>query len=226
MSIYDRSIALLGEDAISKLHNKTVAVIGLGGVGGTALECLARSGIKNFIIIDKDIVDETNLNRQILYTYKDIGKKKTICAKEHILSIIPDANIVILDCLINKENIIELDKYEIDYVIDAIDMIESKIDIYEYCLIRNIPFIASLGMGNRIEPNKLIETTLNKSEGDPLAKKLRSELRKRSIDLKQVHVILSQEKPIVNSIKPTSMMMVPSSCGLLIAKCAIIYLIK
>ena len=112
----------------------------------------------------------------------------------------------------------ELLKTKPDFVVDAIDFVEGKLHIYDYCLKNEIPFVSSLGMGNRIDPEQVLLTTLNKTEGDPLAKKIRYEAKQRGIDLKKVNVVFSKEVPIIKSPKPSSMMMVPSTAGLLITK--------
>lgn len=218
MSIYDRSISLIGENYFNGIQNKTIAIIGLGGVGGTALEALARSGFCSFLIVDKDIVDETNLNRQILYTYKDIGQIKTECAKKHIISIIPNIKIDTLNAEINDDTIHFLDNFNFDFLIDAIDSVNSKILLYKYCKKRSIPFISCLGMGNKINPEDVLITTLDKTSGDPLAKKIRSEVRKENINLREINVVFSKEESIVNMPKPSSMIMVPSTAGLIISK--------
>lgn len=213
-----RSKQLLGEERIDSFANKTILVIGLGGVGGTAFNALVRSGFKKFVIIDKDTVDETNLNRQILFTRKDVGKDKVEVAKEFALSISSDIEVVTNKCFVDENSINKLDNYHIDFIIDAIDYIPGKIVIAKYALNKNIPFILSLGMGNRIDPEKVTITSLNKTENDPLAKKLRYEFRQENISLSSIPVIFSKEEPIVKQPKPSSMMMVPSTAGLLLAK--------
>lgn len=218
MNVYDRSISLIGENAIKELNSINIAIIGLGGVGGTAAEALLRSGVKSFVLVDKDIVDESNLNRQILYKYSDINKDKVTCASNHLLDIVPDVHIDNLKICVDETTINELDKYHIDFLVDAIDMVSSKIILYKYCLEHNIKFISCLGMGNRLDPSKVYSTTLDKTFGDPLAKKIRSELRKENIDISLINVILSSEVPLKHDRKPSSMIMVPSSAGLLISK--------
>ena len=214
----DKSIQLLGEEKIKTLGDKTVLVIGLGGVGGTALEALARSGIKKFVLIDFDKVDETNLNRQVLYTKKDIGRNKVDAAKERLLMINPEFEIKTLYVKVEESTLSVLNLSNVDFVIDAIDYIPGKLHIIEFSIKNKIPFITSLGMGNRLNPEDVVLTKLNKTENDPLAKKLRYEAKQRGIDLKEINVVFSKEIPLINSPKPASMMMVPSTAGLLIAK--------
>lgn len=217
-SYLDRSKGLLGEDKISNIGTKTILVIGIGGVGGTALEALARSGFKKFILVDSDLVDISNLNRQVLFTEEDVGKDKVECAKNHLLKISPDFDIEIIKAKIGESKLNDLLKVKPDFIVDAIDLVEGKLEIYKYCLENNIKFISSLGMGNRIDPEKVTITSLAKTENDPLARKIRYESRQLGIDIKKIPVVFSEEKPIIKSQKPFSMMMVPSTAGLLIAK--------
>ena len=214
----ERSKQLLGEDKISSLADKTILVIGLGGVGGTALEALARSGFKKFIIVDCDKVDVSNLNRQILFTATDLGKAKTEAAKEHLLKINKNFDIKTIQTKIVKGTLDGLDLSGVDFIVDAIDFVEGKLHIYEYALRNKIPFISSLGMGNRLEPESVFVTHLNKTENDPLAKKIRYEAKQLGLDLKSIPVVFSKEISIIKSSKPASMMMVPSTAGLIIAK--------
>ncbi len=219
MSDYlDRSKQLLGEDKIRALKDKVILVIGIGGVGGTALEALARSGFKKFILIDSDVIDVSNLNRQILYTANDIGKEKVAVAKQHLLSINQDLEIKTITTKIGETKLDELNLGKIDFIVDAIDFVEGKLHIYEYAQTNHIPFISSLGMGNRFDPECVTITKLNKTENDPLAKKIRYLAKQKELDLKEIPVIFSKEVPAIKSPKPASMIMVPSTAGLLIAK--------
>lgn len=219
MSTYlDKSIQLLGEEKIKSLGEKTILLIGLGGVGGTALEALARSGIKNFVLIDFDKVDNSNLNRQILYTSVDVSRNKVDVAKERILKICSEINIRTLNTKIEENTLNNIGLGKVDFIIDAIDYIPGKLHIIDFSLKNKIPFITSLGMGNRLNPEDVCITKLNKTENDPLAKKLRYEVKLRGLDLKEVNVVFSKEIPLIKSPKPASMMMVPSTAGLLIAK--------
>ena len=219
MSDYlDRSKQLLGEEKIKALEDKVILVIGIGGVGGTALEALARSGFKKFILIDSDIVDETNLNRQILYTAADVGKEKVIVAKERLLSINSGLEIKTITAKIGETKLEHLNLGKVDFVVDAIDFVEGKLHIYEFAQTNHIPFISSLGMGNRFNPESVTITKLNKTENDPLAKKIRYLAKQKGLDLKEIPVVFSKEVPAIKSPKPASMIMVPSTAGLLIAK--------
>lgn len=223
MSDYlERSRQLLGDEKIFSFADKNIVVIGIGGVGGTALECLARSGFKKFTIIDSDKVDVSNINRQVLFTSKNVGENKVDAAEKKLHEICDEIQVKKVVAKIGEESLENLLKEKPDFVIDAIDFVEGKFNIFEYCLKNDIPFISSLGMGNRIDPEQVFITTLNKTEGDPLAKKIRYEAKQRGIDLKKINVVFSKEVPLIKSPKPSSMMMVPSTAGLLIAKYVLI----
>ena len=212
--IFARSIGLLGEDNFNKLQDKVIAVFGLGGVGGTALEALARTGFQHFIIIDFDKVDASNLNRQILYTSKDIGRDKVEAAKERLLAINPD-----IDVKAFKGKAQEFDfNQKLDFVVDAIDDVEGKLYILQKCKENNISTIMSLGMANRFNPEQVCVMKLNQTSNDPLAKKIRYLVKHNGIDIKDVMVVISEELPQKNREKLYSTMMVPSSSGLTIAK--------
>ena len=219
MSDYlERSKQLLGEDKIKSLEDKVILVIGVGGVGGTALEALARSGFKKFILIDADVVDVSNLNRQILFTSEDIGENKVDIAKKHLLKINNSLDIVVFKSKIGDIKLDELELGKVDFIVDAIDSVDGKLHIYEFAQKNHIPFISSLGMGNRVDPESVTITRLNKTENDPLAKKIRYLAKQKGLDLKEIPVVFSKEIPLIKSPKPASMMMVPSTAGLLIAK--------
>lgn len=215
--IDDRSQMLLGEEKLKAIQDKEVIVFGLGGVGGTAFMALVRSGIKKIHAVDCDDVDESNLNRQILFTKNDIGKDKALVAKEVAFSIREDVEVISESYRVDETSIREKDYSDVDFIIDAIDDIKGKMAIIEFALERNIPFAISLGMGNRIDPTKIKMTTLDKTEGDPLAKILRHDLRAKGIDLKKIPCVISTEEPLVKGKTPSSMMMVPSSAGLALA---------
>ena len=212
--MFERSIGLLGQDNFNLVQEKVIALFGLGGVGGTALEALARTGFQHFLIVDFDKVDATNLNRQILYTSKDVGRNKVEAAKERILSINPDADIKIFN--MKAQDFVFNQK--IDYVIDAIDDVEGKLYIVKKAQEYNIPQIMSLGMANRFNPEQVRVSKLNQTRNDPLAKKIRYMVKQDGLDLSQINVVISEELPQKNNEKLYSTMMVPSSAGLVIAK--------
>ena len=213
--IFSRSIGLLGEDCFNLIQEKVIAIFGLGGVGGTALEALARTGFKHFLLIDFDKVDPSNLNRQILYSNKDIGRNKVEAAKERILSINPDADIQIFNL---KAQDFDFNQ-RVDFIVDAIDDVEGKLFILKNVQERNIPHIMSLGMANRFNPEMVKIKKLNQTHSDPLAKKIRYMVKKAGLNTGDIAVIISEELPQKNGEKLYSTMMVPSSAGLSIAKC-------
>ena len=213
-NIFDRSIGLLGKENFDLIQDKVIAVFGLGGVGGTALEALARTGFKHFILIDFDKVDPSNLNRQILYTQKDIGRNKVEAAKERILSINPEADIQIFNCKAQDFDF----KQKIDFIVDAIDDVNGKLYILTKAQEMNIPHIMSLGMANRFDPSKVKIAKLNQTHNDPLAKKLRYMVKKQGLNTANINVAISEELPQKNGEILYSTMMVPSSAGLSIAK--------
>ena len=213
-NIFDRSIGLLGKENFDLIQDKVIAVFGLGGVGGTALEALARTGFKHFVLIDFDKVDPSNLNRQILYTQKDIGRNKVEAAKERILSINEEADIQIFNCKAQDFDF----KQKIDFIVDAIDDVNGKLYILGNAQEKDIPHIMSLGMANRFDPSKVKIAKLNQTHNDPLAKKLRYMVKKQGLNTANINVAISEELPQKNGEILYSTMMVPSSAGLSIAK--------
>lgn len=222
--IDSRSLSLLGEESMKKIHLSSVAVFGLGGVGGTAFEALVRAGIGTIYAIDKDVVERSNLNRQILYVEQDIGKWKCDCALSLANRIRKDVKVVPEGYLVGEKSLSEHDYSSCSYLLDCLDDVAAKISLIKYSMKEKIPLLVSLGMGNRLDPSALYVTTLGKTEGDPLAKKLRNELRKEGIDLSKVACVLSKEEPLVKLPHPASLMMVPSAAGLLMASRIISFL--
>ncbi|MDY0345027.1 MAG: ThiF family adenylyltransferase [Bacilli bacterium] len=213
----ERTASLIGEENIKLFKDKTVLVCGLGGVGGTALESLARSGIGNFIIVDFDVVDITNLNRQILFVSSDIGMLKVEASKNRIQAIHKEIRVRIVASKVNRELLDMLSVANIDFIIDAIDSPKAKVELIKFALRQGIPFISSLGMANRLDPTAIRITDLEKTETDPLAKKMRTLMRKEKIELSRVPVVYSLEKPIIKGPVLASVMNVPSAAGLALA---------
>lgn len=211
---FEREELLIG-DKINILKNKTILVLGLGGVGGYVVESLARCGIGNLILVDYDKVDITNINRQIIATYTNIGKLKTECFKERIATINKDCNITIINEFYGNDNKESIFIKDIDYVIDCCDSLESKKILIEECFKRNIPIVSSMGTGNKFHPELFKITKLKKTEYDPLAKKLRF-LLKNKRELLEVDVLYSTEKPTEYKGKIGSISYVPSVAGLLL----------
>ena len=212
-----RSKGLIGDEYFAKLENTKVCIVGLGGVGGTVFESLLRSGVRNFVLIDMDNVGPSNLNRQVLYKEIDIGKPKVEVAKNYAKSINPLAEVACFNSNINDFCLEYLIENKVDYIVDAIDDVNGKIKLCEFAKRNNISFIMSLGMANRLDPSKVIITKLNKTTTDPLAKKIRYEIKKLNMDANSIIVAFSTEEPIKDKNKLHSMIMVPSSAGLNIA---------
>lgn len=218
-----RTEYLLGKEAMERLKNSSVAVFGIGGVGSFAVEALVRSGIGNIYLIDYDIIDITNINRQIHATSKTVGLPKVEVMKERILEINPDLNVTIFKEKYNSETKDLLLSHKYDYVIDAIDMVSSKIDLIVECKKRNIPIISSMGAGNKLNPTMFKVGDIYSTMICPLAKVMRYELRKRNI--KDLKVVWSEEvpKPVnlekesLRKAVPGSVGFVPSVVGLIIA---------
>ena len=212
--MFDRLEILIGEK-INILKNKTVLVIGLGGVGGHAFEALVRSGIENIIAIDSDIIDITNLNRQALAYQTTIEKNKVDVAEKIAKNINPNCQIIKINEFIDKTNIEKLFKHKIDFVIDAIDNKKKKKLIIKKCLKEKIPFISVMATGNKMHPELLEINDIRKTEYDPIAKIIRKMVKEENIKGK-VPVVFSKEKPLIKN-KIGSNAFVPASAGLLAA---------
>lgn len=217
--MFERLESLIGED-INKLKSKTIAVIGVGGVGGYVVETLVRNGIENIIIVDNDTVDITNKNRQIIALDSTINKSKVEVFENRIKDINKNCNIITLNTFLNEESKKELFKYDIDYLVDACDTVQTKIMLIRECLNRGIKFISSMGTANKIDPKKLVITDLKKTSYDPLAKVIRREINKLNINDK-IMVLSSTEEPIKTK-GLGSYNVVPNIAGILIAD----YIIK
>ncbi len=227
-----RNELFFGKEKQEKLKKIKVCIVGLGGVGGYAVETLARLGVENFVIIDKDKVDITNLNRQIIALDSTLNEDKCDVVENRILDINPNAKIKKYPLFFNKESKEIILEEKVDFVIDAIDTISCKWELIKLCLDNNIEFISSMGMGNREDLTKILITTLDKTNYDPVAKKLRELVRKeeRYKDLKKINVVFSTEIPkkqnrVINkdtaikkeSTPPSSIIFTPSVAGMLCA---------
>lgn len=214
---FTRVEKLIGEENLLLLKEKTILIVGIGGVGGACLESLVRTGVGHVIIIDKDIVDVTNINRQVIALTTTIGQKKVDVFKDRIKEINPDCKVEALEMFLTKDNIDLIDNYEIDYLIDACDTIETKKAIMKKCLDKKIPFITSLGTGNKFDPSLLEITDIRKTKNDPIARILRKYIKDNKIN-KKITVLASSELPKKqNDRVVSSMAFVPNSAGLLIA---------
>lgn len=190
-----RTELLIGEDGIEKLHNSKVIVFGIGGVGSFVVEALTRAGVGNLILVDNDTVCISNLNRQIHATQDTVGSVKVEAMKARVLSINPNCNVEAKQEFITADNIQEIIPEDIDYVVDAIDTVTSKLALAEYCYKKDIKLIASMGTGNKMDPTQFRVTDVFKTKVCPLAKVMRAELRKRGV--KKLKVVYSEEVPMV-----------------------------
>lgn len=191
---FERTAMLIGEENLSKLANCKVLVLGIGGVGSYVVEALARSGVGHLVLCDHDEIDVTNINRQIHANVNTVGKVKAEVMKERILSINPELKVSVHPYLYNVETAERIVDEDVDYVVDAIDMVTSKIHLAEYCWEKKIPLIASMGTGNKINPAMLEVSDINKTSVCPLAKVMRYEMKKRGV--KKLKVVYSKEQPI------------------------------
>ena len=222
MNQFSRTELLIGKEGIEKLQNAKVAVFGIGGVGSFVVEGLARAGIGSFILVDKDTVDITNLNRQIIATHKTIDRPKVEVAKERILEINPNAKVEIHQEFFMPESREILDN-TVNYIVDSVDTVTAKIELVVRANNLNIPIISSMGTGNKLDPTRFEVTDIYKTSVCPLAKVMRKELKNRGIE--KLKVVYSKEEPIKsgkiseNSNKPVpgSISFVPSVAGLIIA---------
>lgn len=224
---FSRTEILLGEDAVTALMSSRVAVFGVGGVGGYVCEALVRSGVGAFDLIDKDVVSESNINRQIIATHKTVGRYKAEVMKERMLDINPSVDVRIRNCFYLPENAEEFSFEEYDYIVDAVDTVTAKISLVMKAKEMGIPIISAMGAGNKLDPSRFKVADIYKTEMCPLAKVMRHELKKRGI--KKLKVVYSDEKPIkpVMSVKaeegagrkdiPGSTSFVPGAAGLVIA---------
>lgn len=226
-----RNELLLGEDVSKKTRDLSILVVGCGGVGGYAIEALARLGVNNFTLVDNDKVDYTNFNRQIIASENNLNKSKVEAFKERIKNINEDAKIDCKNILYNKENEAFVFDKKYDFVLDAIDTLSLKWELIKSCINKNIKFISSMGMGNKIDLTKVKITTLDKTENDPVSKKIREFARKDKVDLKSIPVVFSNELPykqnkiieqngetLKERIPPSSIIFVPATAGLLMAQ--------
>lgn len=225
-----RTEYLIGQEALQKLKNSKVAIFGIGGVGSYVVEALARSGVGSFVLVDKDTVSISNLNRQLIATLNTIGKNKVDIAKERILSINPNAKVKTFADFFMPGNTNILDN-SITYIVDAIDTVTAKIELVIQAKRLNIPIISSMGTGNKLDPTKFEISDIYDTSVCPLAKVMRKELKSRNIS--HLKVLYSKEKPIKTNIIdengkliPGTISFVPSVAGLIIAKEVVFDLIQ
>ena len=223
---FSRTEMLIGNEGMEKLRNAKVAIFGLGGVGSFVCEGLARGGIGNFVLVDYDKVDETNINRQLIATVKTIGKYKVDLMKERILEINPDANIEVYKEFYMADSQTDIIKEDLSYVVDCVDTIMAKIAIVCNCDAIDVPVISSMGTGNKLDPTMFEVADIYETSVCPLARIMKKDFRKRNIE--KLKVVYSKELPIntndcaINQKKTKhkvkgSISFVPSVAGLIIS---------
>lgn len=211
-----RTEKLIGKENIEKLNQAKVAIFGLGGVGGFVLEGLVRSGIGNIDIYDKDIIDISNINRQIIALHATIGKDKVEIAKQRALDINPNIHINAYKFFYGKDTSSEVNFANYDYIIDAIDTVKSKLELIKRAREADVKIISCMGTGKKMDPTRFEITDISKTSVCPLAKIIRKELKKENIH--HLKVLYSKEEPIKNDENVTSSIsFVPSVAGLMIA---------
>ena len=221
-----RTAMMLGGAAVEKLRNSKVAVFGIGGVGGYAVEALARAGVGELHLVDADRVSLSNINRQIIATHNTVGRYKTEAAKERILEIDPDAKVFCYNLLFGEEYADKFDFSSFDYVVDAIDSLSSKILLITLAKEAGAPIISAMGAGNKLDPTRFEVADISKTEVCPLARAVRVALRKKGIN--RLKVVYSKEPPAFISPEsdaekcdgksaPGSISFVPSVMGLIMA---------
>ncbi len=240
---FSRNELAIGKEGLQLLQNATVAVLGIGGVGSFSAEALARSGVGRLILVDKDVVDITNVNRQLHALLSTVGKGKAELMKERIADINPECEVISLQMFYTEETYEEFFSYGLDYVIDASDTVSYKIHLMKECLKRNIPVISSMGAANKMDPTRFQIADISKTHTDPLAKVIRTRLRKDGIH-KGVTVVFSDESPIIiredvrkevgndeavirkAKMPPSSNAFVPSVAGLIAASWVVQEIVK
>ena len=238
MDPFSRTALLLGKEAMDKLKNATVAVFGLGGVGGYTVEALARSGVGGLVLVDHDTISLTNINRQVLATHSTVGKGKAEAAKMRVLDINPEIRAEAVTMFYGPDTADQFDFSRYDYVVDAIDTVTGKLALVQAAQSAGTPIISSMGTGNKLDPTKFQIADITKTSVCPLARIMRKECAKRGI--KHLKVLFSTEDPIPSDPNcltdeelpegrralPGSVAFVPSVAGLIIAGEVIKDLIK
>lgn len=237
MGALDRAKLLIGEENLQKLSRSSVALFGVGGVGGFVAEALARSGVGAITVFDNDTIAESNLNRQIIANVHNIGKDKTDEIKSRLLSINPNLKVSVNKVFYLPENAEEFDLSAYDYVVDAVDTVSAKIEIIKRAKAVGVPVISCMGTGGKTDPTMLKVSDIQETSVCPLARVMRRELKKRGVS--GVKVVYSEEEPVCDKAamknaekikcgrpSPPSMIFVPASAGLIIAREVVFDLIK
>lgn len=219
-----RTELLLGEEGVKTLQDAKVAIFGIGGVGGYVAEALARSGVGSFVLVDKDVVSVSNINRQIIATTKTVGRSKAQLMKERILEINPKAQVEVRECFFLPENAEEFEFASYSYVVDAVDTVTAKLELIQRAKNAGVPVISSMGAGNKLDPTRFEVADIYETSVCPLARVMRRELKKKKIE--QLKVVYSREEALVpkkilsdesKRVIPGSVAFVPSVAGLIIA---------
>lgn len=210
-----RTAQLLGNENVENLFDKHVIVFGVGGVGGYVVEALARSGVGKISIVDNDVVNESNINRQIIALHSTVGMQKVEVLKNRILDINPECKVFVYNQFFLPENSNDFDFSIYDYVVDAVDTVTAKIEIIKKSKESNVPVISSMGTGNKLNPMGFKVSDISKTKVCPLARVMRNELKKRGIS--KVKCVYSEENSVIQTQTPASVAFVPPVAGLLIA---------
>ena len=216
---YERTIRMIGEESQMLLTRKRVILFGVGGVGSYAMEALVRAGIGAITLVDSDIVDETNINRQLIATHDTVGRPKVDVAAERIRSIDPDCAVTPIRLFYNASTADSIDLTGYDYAIDAIDSVQGKLNLIRRCHEANVPVISAMGAGNKLDPCAFEIAPIEKTSVCPLARVMRRELKKLGIT--GTKVVFSKEEPVCRTETPGSISFVPSAMGLVIASAVI-----
>ena len=218
--MFSRVTLLIGEENLKLLRSKRVALFGVGGVGGYCAEALCRSGVGHITVFDGDIVDKSNLNRQIIATTENIGKDKVEVVKERLKAINPDIDVKGEKIFYLPENADSVDLTEFDYCVDAVDTITAKLEIISRCNSSGVPVISSMGTGGKTEIEKLKVADIFETSVCPLARVMRKELKKRGIE--RLKVVYSEEEPKKREGREKSgqpsMIFVPAAAWLMLAR--------
>ena len=212
MNQFSRLLKIMDEEILERFKNTHVLLVGVGGVGGAAFETLLRMGIGHITVVDNDTFEESNLNRQILSNYENIGKYKVMEAKKRALLINPDCEVIPVPKYLTKENIRDILNNNYDYIIDACDTVTIKLELVKMALELGIKIISVMGTGNKFDPTMLEICDITKTSYDPLAKVMRKLLRDNKI--KHLMVVASKEIPRKTDRIPGSSMMVPNTAGI------------
>lgn len=213
--IFDRTQQLIGQTGLDRLKNARVILFGAGGVGSFVAEGLIRSGLGALTIVDDDLIEASNINRQIMADTQTLGQQKVVALEERLLRINPEAVIKPVLAYYKPDNRDNFYLSDYDYVVDAVDMVTAKIDLALSCQEKEIPLISCMGTGNKIDPGKFQIVDIYQTATCPLAKVMRRELKKRGV--KALKVLYSNEEPLIKVAPPGTMAFVPSVAGLMIA---------